>query len=138
MARGRHHRRRPSPQDDENAPTPQTRAKLTTDPLQSILAGADVSLEHAADEIYSVYTAICRSVMSRTQAFGSRIPGRGELTDEIARAHAQTYLPWVAATGSNLVDLVLSVVVDRNEPPFGRDAICRALQDYAQRMRARG
>lgn len=139
MPRGKRNRvrRGREARNDENAPTAQTRAKLTADPLQAILAGQDVSLEHAADEIYRVYTAVCRAVMGKTQAFGNRIPGLGELTDEIAWAHAQTYLPWVATTKPNLVDLVLSVVVDRQDPPFGKDAIRRALGDYARRMRER-
>ena len=139
MPRGkRKGRRRPhSPETRENLATPQTRAKLTPDPLALILMGQDISLEYAADEIYAVYTAICRSVMAKSPGFGQRIPGKGELTPEIAWAHSQTYMPWVKETGRNLVDIIISVIVDRNKPPFGRAAIQRALRDYAQRMRAR-
>ena len=132
-------RRRKMQTADRTQATPETRAKLSPDPLALILAGHDVSLEYAADEIYRVYVAICRAVMSKSPGFGARIPGKGEMSPELAWAHSKTYLPWVAKTGQEITDATLSLIVDRNGWPRPSVAIRvrAALADYARMMRAR-
>lgn len=127
-------RRRRKP--DRIMPTPETLAKLTPDPLFELLAGEDASLERAADEIRRVYVAVTRQLWAKGMTFGQRVPGLGELTDEIAAAHAQRYMPWVACQGPQVVDWTLNVIVDRNRPEtWQADSIRRALADYARRMR---
>jgi hypothetical protein len=119
-------------------PTPETVAKQRPDPLKALadlgrLDGAGLA---AAYEIRDVYTAVCRDAMmtgmSYTRSSGGR---RAEIPEELARAHARRYLPWVAETGSRIVDAVLRVVVE-GEPPGGASEgeICRALRRYAGRM----
>ena len=138
--KGRNHRQKPRrPREPRERPeTPQTRAKLQDDPLQLLLAGRDVSLEHAADEIREVYTAVCRSLFSKGQAFGPRIPGKGELTDEIAWKHATTYIPWTLTRARSTVSACLDMIVDRHGQPARKQWILDALADYAKRMRERG
>ena len=136
MPRGKRNRR-PRPSEPRERPeTPQTRAKLKPHPLDMILMGQDVSLEYAADEIRAVFMCVCQGLFSARQRAGS-IEGIDSIPDELAWAHAQTYIPWANATPREILRTCIDVIVDGYKPPYGRAPIQQALRDYAKRMRER-
>lgn len=130
--RGRPKRTAPPP----DLGTDETRSRLKADPLFELLKGQDASLERAADEIRAVYTAIVREVMHKNSSVFALDAGKPNIPDDLAYAHAQRYIPWVNETGPHMVDLVLSIVMDRNDCPSGlEEPFRRRLHDYALRMR---
>lgn len=133
MARRGRPKRVPIPPD---LGTDETRSRLQADPLFELLKGQDASLERAADEIRAVYSAVVREVMHKNSSLYALDAGKPVIPDELAYAHAERYLPWVAATGPTMVDIVLKVLVDRYDcPPGLEEPIRRRLHDYARRMR---
>ena len=138
MSKGRQKRRRRVVEDKIES-TEQTRRKLEPDPLALILMGQDVSLEHAADEIKAVYNAVCAGLFTARQRLGSP-NGKPDIPDEIAWAHAQTYIPWFNNTERQVASATIELVSYRTPWPRPTLAIKirQALWNYAGMMRMRG
>lgn len=140
----RRRRGRPPRREAYPGPTPETRAKLTPDPLLALLesyGGGDAALEMAAEEIRAVYHAVCGMLMAgigERYRHGRARGGRREMPSFLAWAHAQTYLPWADGTQPATLAAVIDLVVDRRPVrPDIAPAVVAALRDYAGRMRRR-
>lgn len=133
--------------DPPIAPTPETKAKMTADPLRVMVEKGFIDAngkrryltpegEQSVDEIRKIWFAVCREVMSKGMSFGREPRGRAEMPEWIARAHAKVFLPWAEAHKGQM-DLILSVVVDRLEPDAWLcHVVADALYDYARYRRA--
>lgn len=126
------------------APTPETLAKLGTDPLKAMLTDdlIDTAGEKAAAEIREIFEAVCAAVMRRPARYGQDFGmPRGvpvELPDAVAANHAGTYLPWVKATGPVVVNATLTLIMERENVGCAMKLkIAEALTDYARRMARR-
>lgn len=136
-------RGRPSVREERTEATPETLAKLEPDPLQALLeahAGREmVELERAADEIRAVFFAVCRAVMRKPASYGDHLPrSRGDMSEHLARAHTQTYLPWAQDQYPRVMEACIDLIVDRRPiyPAFNLEVLV-ALRDYAKRMTMR-
>lgn len=122
--------------------TPETRAKLEADPLHGMaVAGMiDSAAERAAEEIKCVFMAICRDVIGKTMRHGMYARGKFEISDDLAHAHADRYLPWCRANRRQIVEATIDLVVDRKLPGSGLvlAAVANALADYASRFEGKG
>jgi hypothetical protein len=98
----------------------------------------DSAAERAAKEISAVYLAVTRVVMTKRQNLGPTfcILARGpapEMPDGLAHAHAVRYMPWVKATGPDIVDATLRVCVEREAIPENMVIrVALALSQYAR------
>ncbi len=122
--------------------TPQTSAKLEEDPLQRMVAAGmiDSAGERAAEEIKCVFLAICRDVIGKTMRPGVYTRGKFEISDDLAHAHADRYLPWCRTNRPPIVEATIDLVVERKPPKSGLilDAVAVALADYARRFDRKG
>jgi len=135
-------RKRQVRKEDRVDPTPETLSKLEDDPLY-ILTRWDGSTpplldsagENAAQEIKSVYNAIVRNVTLKISSF-DRIAGYApEIPDRLSQAYSNRYKLWVSEVGSDTVDLVLRVIVDRQPvPKSAYSLISQAIRNYAKLM----
>lgn len=134
--------RRPSSTVEMVGATPETRAKLSDDPLQRMaMAGMiDSAGERAAEEIKSVFLTICHDVIGKTMRHGLYARGKFEISDDLASAHADRYLPWCRSHRSAIVEATIDLVVERKPPRSGLvlNAVAAALADYANRFDAKG
>ena len=122
--------------------TPETRAKLEEDPLHRMaVAGMiDSAGERAAEEIKCVFLAICRDVIGKTMRPGVYARAKFEISDDLAHAHADRYLPWCRGNRPPIVEATIDLVVERKLPRSGLilDAVADALADYASRFDRKG
>ena len=122
----------------ETGGTPETIAKLQPDPLQKMVQAGliDSGGERAAEEIKCVYLAICRDVVSKNMQANGTARGRYRMSEELDRAHAETYLPWTRENRKSAVESTIDLCVDRKDPmsSLAENAIAHALMDYARRM----
>jgi hypothetical protein len=123
---------------DSIGATPETRAKLLEDPLQRMVAAGmvDSAGERAAEEIKCVFLAICRDVIGKTMRHGMYARGKFEISDDLAHAHADRYLPWCRGNRPSIVEATIDLVVERKPPRSGLilDGVADALADYANRF----
>ena len=124
--------------EDQVRPTPETLAKLQSDPWQRFLVGKDSAIERAGDEIASIYNMVVKDLLARRQPFGPRVPGRNEDDGFLAWAHAVSYMPWVAEIGPRAMDEVFTLLIDRIKYDSAERSILWALERYAKRMQTRG
>ena len=118
-------------------PTPETKAKLVDDPFQKLVEAGNIDAagERAAEEIRRVFMAICRDVMAKISRPAPMAAGKVDMSDDLAEAHAERYLPWVRETGRNTVSATLDLLLEGRKPDeFSEIAICQALQNYAKRF----
>lgn len=122
--------------------TPETRAKLEEDPLHRMVAAGmvDSAGERAAEEIKCVFLAICRDVIGKTMRHGVYARGKFEISDDLAHAHADRYLPWCRAHRPAVIEATIDLVVERKPPRSGLilDGVADALADYANRFDRKG
>lgn len=129
----RRKRGRPARKEEYLGPTPETLAKLVPDPLEILLVDCDVALERAASEIRAIYLAVCAKLM------GGLGGGSGKpMSDFVAWAHAETYLPWARGLHRLTMEAVIDIVVDRHHiHPTFHPSVTFALESYARRMKTR-
>ena len=137
--------REPVRREERVDPTPETLAKLESDPLEAMVRVKLVNSAavDAAVEIKEIYMAVCRQAWCKRGALGKEFgspSGRTvyEMPGDLAYFHAKTYLPWVRDQGHLVVDATLTLVVDRQniESQFV-PSVARALADYARRVTRR-
>lgn len=150
-------RRRQSVDRSERVgPTPETEAKLKPDPF-NVLVQMDLldSAERDAGlEIRAIWYAVTGGLLVRAGERSSHRSGDG-MSDKLAEAHAQVYVPWCDHWGG-LVEQVIDLVVDailpagvglnlRSAAALGVEPrrehlgnIPFMLQDYARRRRVMG
>jgi hypothetical protein len=146
MARAKKHRavrRRDRVKREERIEaTPETRAKLTDDPIRKLVSpgprGERPKLsaggESAAAEIRAVFLAVVQRLMPGRMKFVDPIQGVDDMPEALARLHRDNYLPWVRRTAPRTVAAVIDLCVDRIEPAgeFAEAAVIAALEDYAK------
>lgn len=126
-------RRIPVLREERVEPTPETVAKLTPDPVQSLYDRGLIQSEHtaAALEIRAIYFAVVGSLFARAND-PSRIGfSKAQMSDRLAVIHRDRYKPWCAAMGQKL-PFIMDALVDLS---WCHEAwLIAALEDYAQRM----
>lgn len=135
-------RREPVRRVERIEPTPETKAKLTDDPLRKLVEpgprGENPKLsadgETAASEIAAVFFAVVQRLMPRRMKFTDPIQGVEDMPAELARLYNERYLPWARRTAPRTVAATIDLVVDRIEPAneFTERAVIEALEDYAK------
>lgn len=146
--------------DDRVGPTPETEAKLIPDPFNVLVQHGllDTAQRDAGLEVRAIWYAITGGLMPKAGERSSARSGDG-MSEELALAHANVYLPWCMYWG-RLVEEVIDLVVDAQLPaacgyemrfasiqalPFTIDDLRPAvanigsmLEDYAKRRRTYG
>ena len=136
MPRGR--KRKPGPRHpggqivrDRILPTPETKAKLTDDPLWPIVQ-PNSALQDAAEEIGKIWFALTKQLFSKGMTYERREAGKAaEMPEGLAWAHAHVYVPWSLHWG-RVAGEVIDIVVDR-QPVAEPERVRDALRDYARR-----
>jgi hypothetical protein len=143
--------------DDRVGATPETLAKLKPDPFNLLVERGvlDTAQRDAGLEINAIYAAITSFNRIKGGLGGTR--GHEDMSDALAEAHAQIYVPWCHHWGRR-VEHVIDLVYDRLMPEeiainlamlasrggsvtqANRDELAglagRMLTDYARRVRA--
>ena len=137
-------KRREVRKEERTPATPETLAKLTPDPLRQMVEGGLIGSdeERAASEIRAIYMAVCRGLFSKAgrlgEEFGIQSGRAPDMPTGLAIAHRETYLPWTRSHKPAVIDLVLSLIVERDPVHIlHRADAATALKDYASSMTAR-
>lgn len=155
MAKRKGKRRDPVKRDDRVGPTPETAAKLVPDPFNVLVEMGllDTAQRDAGLEIRAIWYAVTGGLMPKAAERSSARSGDG-MSDELAHAHAQTYLPWCTYWGrqvEEVIDLVVNAtlpvavdlqlklcqVFEEAPTPERTGNLGPMLTDYALRRRAR-
>ena len=121
--------------DEEQGPTPETKAKLRPDRLQELFTAGLIDQQQlgAGEEIRAIVDAISAMHFRAVNLGGADKTGGGSrhpldgLRPALQRAHRTRYLPWVHAMkdrkfqGVSYAQILIGVVVDSH-----------ALSDYAE------
>jgi len=124
-------RRRRVSTDERLAPTPETVSKLAYDPLEKLNLNPDQ--ERAADEIYRIVRSIYGKTMVHLASLDRFDGGLAIIPDNMARAHAERFLPWSRGNSASSISAALSIILDRELKPGTETMVRIALSDYVKR-----
>jgi ElaB/YqjD/DUF883 family membrane-anchored ribosome-binding protein len=135
-------RRRRVEREERAGPTPETvRHAIAAgpDPVQSMLESnpplLDNADEQAIDEIRHVRNAITYQLEAKSNRLSHHPHGQTEMSDELAHAHTDRYLPWSRQIGRIILDVVLRMIMDAVPPGIFEKKVVAAIKLYARMMR---
>ena len=117
---------------DRSSPTPETVAKLQSDPLEALKLEPD--LEKSADEIKRVCHVVYGKTLMHLSSLERFEKGVTIMPDWIAEAHSERFLPWARSISASGVEATVDICLHRRESPGNGNLVIRALSDYAKRF----
>ena len=111
-------------------------AAASPDPILALveIGFLDSACERAIDEIRHVRNAICYQLEAKSNRLSNQAHGVSEMSDEMARAHKERYLPWSREIGRIVLDIVLKMIMDAEPPGIFEQRVVDAIKGYARRL----